>query len=332
MSLDNRDSQKNRNVEAAGALMAVAIGEALFDCFSDRVVLGGAPLNFIVHLKQLLRFRCEAYVVTCIGNDDLGAELSRQLEDRQIRRDFTQVDAQQPTGKVTVQVNASGDPSYDIAENAAWDFIAYDERLHWLAEHCDVVCFGTLAQRSPVSRGTILEFVRNASSAIRLLDVNLRQHYFSREILVSSIAAANVVKLNEGELAEIVNVLDVSVHNSASDDDRIQALFERFDLSLLALTRGSRGTVLYTQLGRREAEPVFIPKRMNADSVGAGDACCAGLACGLLLDWPLEATLQFANRMGAYVASQPGATPRLPASIIEHMDLPQVQARSDNGL
>jgi fructokinase len=221
---------------------------------------------------------------------------------------------------VRVELSSSGGPYYHIAENAAWDFIALQETARTLAARSSAVCFGTLAQRSPVSRETIQQFVTAAPQALRVLDVNLRQHYFTAAILETSFSIANVVKLNEEELTSMASILPDHIGGAKSTDERAAALVQSFDLEALALTRGARGTVLYSSDRRLEGEPVAATIAGEADDVGAGDACCAGLLYGLLRDWPWERTLELANRMGAYVASQPGGAPRLSAQLLEFAD------------
>jgi fructokinase len=297
--------------------VVVGIGEALFDCYPDRAILGGAPVNFIVHMQQLLGSdEGQTVLVSRVGDDDLGEQLIGQLQTRNIHTNLVQVDAYRPTGRVYVSISAQGEIEFDIEENVAWDFIAAEESLELLAAHCSAVCFGTLAQRNAHSRNTILRFLANATNAIRLLDVNLRQPDVPRDVLEQSFRAANVVKLNDGELVRISRLLASSNGAPQSTDDQAFELRKAFDLHLIALTRGARGTVLYTEGRRIESTPTFIRHNAEADGVGAGDACCAGLVYGLIKRWPLERTLDLANRLGAYVASQRGATPRLPEAML----------------
>jgi len=295
--------------------VVVGIGEALFDCFPHRTILGGAPVNFIVHVQQLLGSNGRAALISRIGHDELGKELERQLKSRGVATEYVQIDERRPTGQVQVRLSASGDPEYEIAENVAWDFMTFEDSLMHLAKHCQAVCFGTLSQRSIASRTVIYRFLEKAKNSIRLLDVNLRQHYFNTQILESSFMAATVVKLNEEELSTTCTLLSDRVGNAATVDDRAFALRKAFNLDLLALTRGAQGTVLYTREGRVDAEPAAFAAAENADSVGAGDACSAGLVYGLLMQWPIERILDLANRMGAFVASQPGGTPHLPNTL-----------------
>jgi fructokinase len=298
--------------------LVLALGEALFDCFPNRTLLGGAPVNFIVHMQQLLAASGgESYLISRVGDDELGRQLIGEVSRRGVSTELVQVDPRHPTGQVRVEFSKSGDPHYQIAEDAAWDFIALEDGMRPLAARSSAVCFGTLAQRSPVSRETIQQLVAAAPQAIRVLDVNLRQHYFTPPILETSLSIANVVKLNEEELSSISSILPDHLGGAESTDERAAALVQFFSLKVLALTRGARGTVLYSSGRRLEGEPVAASITGEADDVGAGDACCAGLIYGLLQDWTWEQTLDLANRMGAYVASQPGGAPRLSGQLLK---------------
>ncbi|MCA9247419.1 MAG: hypothetical protein KDA42_09900 [Planctomycetales bacterium] len=305
------------------ALKIVGLGEALFDVFDDREVLGGAPLNVAVQAHALLQAarQGEGIVVSRIGADARGARLRDDVAARGMAIDWLQVDSQRPTGTVLVTLQ-QGEPHYEIVADVAWDFLQATDELHRLAETCSAVCFGTLAQRSDAARSSIHFFLERAATAIRLFDVNLRQEYFDADILAASCQLATIVKLNEAELPQVVAILATAGKLPASStayaslDDQAAALREAFALRALVLTRGKLGTTLYESAGKATGEPVSYPRDANADSVGAGDACSAGILFGLLHDWPSERTVQLANHLGAFVASQPGATPTLPAEIM----------------
>jgi fructokinase len=307
-----------RDVSDGAPLTVAALGEALFDCAPDRTTLGGAPLNFIVHLQQLLAAKGgESYLVSRVGNDALGREVIESVNSRGVSTNFIQVDPQRPTGQVQVEFSLSGEPNYHIAENAAWDHIVFEPSMDRLASTCHAVYFGTLAQRNLPSREALRQFLAAAPKAIKVLDVNLRQRYFTPEVLQSSLSLANIVKLNEEELVAIAALLPDQVQETGTVDDA-RSLLEEFDLDIVALTRGARGTVFYTPAERIEREAPKVLVAEGADDVGAGDACCAGLVYGLLMKWPLERTLQFANQMGAYLASQPGGTPQLSKQLLAY--------------
>ncbi len=294
----------------------IGLGEALFDVFPDREVLGGAPLNAAVHAHQLVRgLGGFGLPLSRVGQDELGGRLLEELSARGIPVLGIQIDERKPTGRVLVTFR-DGEPDYEIAEDVAWDWLEFDENWQQLADGCHAVCFGTLAQRSPRSRSTIQSFLRHATNAIRMFDVNLRQSYFSAEIARQSVELATVVKLNEAELPRVVRLLGIADEN-ATPEEQAEALRRRFGLEVVVLTRGAEGTLLFSNQGTIAGESIHYPLQAGADSVGAGDACSAGILVGLLLGWPLQDVVGLANAAGAFVASQPGATPELPRSLID---------------
>jgi fructokinase len=303
-------------------LTIVGLGEALFDIFPGREILGGAPLNVAVHAHQLASVvGGRGIPASRIGRDELGRRVIDELSARGIPTSGLQVDDVRPTGRVLVTLRGK-EPHYEIVPDAAWDHLAFTEDLERLAGECDAVCFGTLGQRSPGARATIGQFLEHATRAIRLFDVNLRQEFFSAELIRHGCALATVVKLNEHELPQIHRLLvHTEGENAAmemeSHDRMAGELRERLALDAVVLTRGAAGTALYTAGGKTEGEPASYPHDPGADSVGAGDACAAGILVGMLLGWPPARVVALANASGAYVASQPGATPRLPPRLLE---------------
>ena len=293
-----------------GSFTIVGLGEALFDVFvaDNRSVLGGAPLNVAVHAHQAASaLGGEGVVVTRVGTDELGDQLLHELDRRGMATAFVQRDDAHPTGRVFVTVQ-EGEPHYEIVEGVAWDQLVLNNATRELAAACQAVCFGSLAQRDPVARDAILGFVSAASQAVRMFDVNLRQAYYDEAVLRRSCELATAVKLNEHELSRVADALGLPADPGA--------LRNAFDLVMVAFTRGPRGTVLFTADGRVEGEPVRYEPQPQADSVGAGDACSAGLLLGMVRGWSWQRTLDVANHLGAFVASQAGATPGLPKEIL----------------
>lgn len=292
----------------------VGLGEALFDLFPGRQVLGGAPLNAAVHAHQLARASGgRGTVVSRVGQDALGERVATELTQRGMDSTFLQRDPDHPTGKVHVTVDEGGQPDYDIAENAAWDWIQWDPDLEQLAHDCDAVCFSSLAQRHNQSRSSVQRFLTEARGAIRLFDLTIRQDYHDRRTLLRSCELSTIVKLNLEELA----ILAEQAALPGDDvDARATALRRRFDLKLVVVTRGAAGTVLYSPTRRYEGAPTRYTPAANADSVGAGDACTAAVLVGLILRLPLPEVVDLANHAGAYVASVPGATPALPEALL----------------
>ena len=297
----------------------VGLGEALFDIFPDKQVLGGSPLNVAVHAHQLSQpIGGHGVVVSRIGQNALGQQLLDELRKRGMSTEFVQTDPDRDTGKVYVSLDAHGEPKFEIVNQVAWDWLQFDPDMETLAAHCDAVCFGSLAQRNAESRNCVYRFLAAARRTVRLFDVNLRQDYFDQHIIEQSCGLASILKLNEEELHIVSDLLNLG-HGGESPawfDQKATRLLARFDLRMVVLTRGPRGMVLYTPNERQEAEPVHYPPATNADHVGAGDACSAALLVGLVKRWPIQTTLALANHLGAFVASQPGGTPALPESIL----------------
>jgi fructokinase len=295
-------------------LTIVGLGEALFDLLPGGKALGGAPLNVACHAQQLLAQRGGRGVVASrVGTDPLGDEVVRQLADRGMTADYVQRDVAHPTGTVHVELQ-DGQPTYEIVEGVAWDHFEWTAAWAELAGTCAAVCFGTLAQRSADSRQAVWQFLDAAPQAVRMLDVNLRQQYYDREVLEESCRRATLVKLNEEELPVVAELLGMPV---GTEDEEIAALRERFSLEAVVLTRGKQGTLLVLADDTVNAPRVSYPMSEHADAVGAGDACSAGILVGWVRQLPPEQIGALANRLGAYVASQPGATPQLPPEILD---------------
>ena len=281
----------------------IGIGEILWDLLPAGKRPGGAPANFAFITSQL--GDCGT-VVSRVGEDENGAEIFEKLKSYGLEINEIQIDRENPTGTVAVSLK-NGQPEYEIREPVAWDFLEMNDRLRDLAKSCDAVCFGTLAQRNAVARRTIREFTRlTRSDALRIFDVNLRQQFFSPEILRESLVLANVVKLNNEELPKICEMFAVE---GANEMERTKNLRGKFDLRLVCLTSGAKGSLLIT---KNEASENGGVKIEIADAIGAGDAFTAALTHGFLRGWSLDEINKFANKVGAFVASQTGAMPRFP--------------------
>lgn len=284
----------------------VAIGEVLWDLLPSGAILGGAPANFAFHARAL---GAEVSLISRVGSDDLGREIRRRYEAAGLAGDTLQVDPTAPTGTVSVELSADGQPNYTIHEHVAWDALAADDAALTAVAKADAICFGSLAQRSSVSRESIGALLAaTAPAALRIFDINLRQSFYSRAVLEESLRLANVLKLNDAELPVLAEMFDLK------GDDRAQlaTLAERWELRAVALTRGSRGALLFSAEGFSEHPGKAAPS--VRDTIGAGDAFTAMLALGLLAQWPLDVINDRANTVAAYVCSQSGATPELPPS------------------
>ncbi len=305
----------------AHAFTIVGVGEALFDIFPDHRTLGGAPLNVAVHAHQLIRSRGgRGVVLSRIGQDELGELVLAELRRRGMTTDHIQSDPDRDTGRVYVRFDASGRHSFEIVENVAWDVLQFDPDTEDLARRCDAVCYGTLAQRDAQSRNTIYRFLDTARHAVRLFDVNLRQNYYDARIVTRSCEHASIIKLNDEELPIVCGLLGLSSVGKGEVDEldrKASALLQKFNLQMVALTRGPRGTTLFTPGGRYQGGAVEYPHAGGADTVGAGDACAAAILVGTVLRLEPAKVVTLANHTGAFVASQPGATPDLPEAILQ---------------
>jgi fructokinase len=286
--------------------VAVGIGEILWDLLPSGKQMGGAPANFAFQARAL---GAESFIVSAVGNDEPGREILRTLDDQCLDRRHVSVLASAPTGAVSVRLDDQGVPAYDIHQNVAWDFLPWTSGMPELAARADAVCFGTLAQRSEVAQTTIRAFLDAVRpGAWRVFDLNLRQSYYSRELIRGLLQRSNVLKLNDDELRSMARLFSMP----ESETEILERLLGEYPLELIALTKGPSGSRLF---GRsRESRHPGCPVAM-ADSVGAGDAFTAALVVGLLKKKDWDDISDRANRVAAFVCSQPGAWPRIPAEL-----------------
>jgi fructokinase len=284
----------------------VGIGEILWDMLPGGKKLGGAPANFAYHAGEL---GCEAYIISSVGNDELGDELIGTLDMLGVSSRYIGIDHKHPTGTVEVQLGEGGIPSYIIHENAAWDYMELSEDYLELAKKMDAICFGSLGQRSERSRNAILKVLSSTGShCIKIFDINLRQHFYNKEIICDSLGHANVFKLNEDELSVVSNLLGFD----GTDEEVMRKLMSKFSLELVILTRGEKGSIILSG-NDISKHPGFKVK--VADTVGAGDAFAAAVAVGLMRKWDIDMINDFANRVGSCVCTQEGGTPKLSSEL-----------------
>jgi fructokinase len=285
------------------------IGEVLWDLLPSGPQLGGAPGNFACHAHAL---GAKAAVVTRVGNDPYGRVILERLEQMGIADRTVQVDDVAPTGTVTVQLSGKGIPHFTIHEQVAWDRLAVTRAALNGVREADAICFGTLAQRSEPARSSIQRLVAAApASALRVFDINLRQKYFTMEVIEQSLRLANVLKLNDAELPILAGLFGLT----GSVQDQIQHLAKRYSLQLVALTRGPAGSLLFQ--GGEWSDCPSIPITI-VDTVGAGDAFTATLVMGLLHKMKLNDINALADEVARFVCSCHGATPPLPKQIHGH--------------
>ena len=293
---------------SSSAPTVVGLGETLWDLFPDGAVWGGAPGNVACDAAGL---GARSFMVSRVGCDPLGDQGIAALESLGVDCRHLQRDPRHPTGTVAVTVGPSGDASYVFAADTAWDNLAWEPGLDRLAAAADAVCFGTLGQRSEESKQTIRLFLAAATRAVRVFDVNLRQHFYSPELIRESLTLATVLKLNDEELPVVAAACGVVENDPVA---AVRQLADRYGLRLAALTRAAAGSVLMAD-GVVSTRPAAAP--VIVDTVGAGDAFTAAVITGLLRGRPLEAIHDHASRLAAFVCGGRGATPRIPADLRE---------------
>ncbi|OIQ49587.1 2-dehydro-3-deoxygluconokinase [Pseudodesulfovibrio hydrargyri] len=286
-------------------ILAVGLGEILWDVLPDTRMLGGAPANFAYHVNAL---GGAGVPVSRVGDDDLGREALSLLVRRRLNIDAVSLDPDHPTGTVDARVDADGVATYVFPDDVAWDFLALDQSALTLAARADAVCFGSLAQRAETSRRAIHRFLGAANKALKVFDINLRQDFYTPEILSASLDAADVLKINDTELGVVTSLFSLP----PGERPALRALMARHHLDLAVLTRGGKGSLLLSPdaVSDLSGEPVEV-----VDTIGAGDAFTAALVLGHLQQWPLDRINRYAAKVAAHVCSQPGAMPEMPEAL-----------------
>ncbi len=289
--------------------LIIGLGEILWDVFEDARSLGGAPANFAYHVNAL--GEC-GIPLSRVGQDDLGDEIVEVVGRLGMSTDYLQRDPDHPTSTVPVKVDSDGTPHFTIIEDVAWDYLEAEEAWLKLAARSEAICFGTLGQRCPQSRAAIHRVLAEARQALKVCDINFRQHYYSREVVEKSLAAASVLKLNEQEVTQLCELL--APGTADEPDALLRGVIADYGLELACVTLGGDGCRLITgdEVVARAVPPVHV-----VDTVGSGDAFAAGLIVKYLEGGSLTAMADAANLMGACVAGYRGATPALTAEVVE---------------
>ena len=289
----------------------MGLGEALWDILPDGKKLGGAPANFAFHAGQ---FGLNAIAVSALGEDKLAEETIEQLEAKKLAYCMPRVPY--PTGTVQVTLDAGGVPTYDIKENVAWDNIPFTDELKRLALNTRAVCFGSLAQRSETSRITInrfLDTMPDAEGQLKIFDINLRQGFYTKEILCESMRRCNILKINDEELVTISRIFG---YPGIDLQDKCWILLAKYNLKMLILTCGTNGSYVFTPGVVSFQE---TPKVPVADTVGAGDSFTAAFTAAILSGKQVPDAHKLAVEVSAYVCTQSGAMPELPVALKERL-------------
>jgi fructokinase len=281
--------------------LMVGLGEVLWDLLPSGKALGGAPANF-AYMATI--FGNRGIVASRLGNDDLGHEVYKAMNNVGLDTTYVQVDAQHETGVAGVLLDSEGQPNFTIKRQVAWDFLQWTPAWEDLSSRADVVCYGSLAQRSKTSASTIEHFLQNTrSNALRICDANLRESFYNVDTLRRSFQFADILKLNEQELFQVSSSFELS---GSDEIELAKKLLHAFDLDLICVTKGAHGSLLVSE--REVIAHHGIDARV-ADAIGAGDAFTACVANYYIQGCSLEEISELANRFAAWVATQVGATP-----------------------
>ena len=285
----------------------VGLGEALWDVLPEGKKLGGAPANFAFHAAQFGR---RAIAVSAVGEDNLGTETLEEFKKKNLNVLMPRVPY--ATGTVQVTVDEQGIPTYDIKENVAWDNIPFTPEIESVAKQCEAVCWGSLAQRNVVSRQTIQKFLDAMPSdgnRLRIFDINLRQNFYTPEVIQDSLQRCNILKINDEELVTISRLFG---YPGLDIRNKCWLILGKYNLRMLVLTCGVNGSYVFTP-GHVSYQPT--PKVEVADTVGAGDSFTGSFCASLLRGRSVAEAHEIAVRVSAYVCTQKGAMPRLPEEL-----------------
>ena len=275
----------------------VGLGEALWDCLPEGKKIGGAPANFAFHVGQ---FGHNSLAISAIGNDKLGEETLAEFDKKHVNYLMPVVDY--PTGTVQVTLDEAGVPTYEIKEGVAWDNIPFTPEIEKVAKNCRAVCFGSLAQRSSVSRNTIQQFLdATPKDCLKIFDINLRQNFYNETIIRNSLKQCNILKINDEELVSIGRIVG---YPGLDMENKCWLLIGKYNLDMLVLTCGVESY---------QKTPIVEV----ADTVGAGDSFTGTFTAAILAGKCIAEAHSLAVEASAYVCTKNGAMPTLPKELIE---------------
>ncbi|MFW5501520.1 MULTISPECIES: carbohydrate kinase family protein [unclassified Maridesulfovibrio] len=285
-------------------LFIAGLGEILFDVLADSEEIGGAPVNFAYHAGRL---GADGAAISTLGDDDRGRRATYELMNRELYLSGVSIDPDHETGYVEASLDDQGVATYYFPDDIAWDHLKLNDTAMDFAAQVDAVCFGTLAQRSAESRKAIQTFLDAAPQALKVYDMNLRQNFYSKEIIAESLERADVLKLNDDEIRVIAPMFGLE----GSERDMLKTLHDNFGLKCSVLTRGNKGSLIICDEGEIDHPGIEVTK--ISDTIGAGDSFTAAVTIGLLLGHSLKEISDHANKLAAHVCSCKGAMPAIPA-------------------
>ena len=291
----------------ANKRFVVGLGEALWDVLPEGKKLGGAPANFAYHAGQ---FGLDTIAISALGEDELAAETIKALKDHELN--YLMPHVPYPTGTVQVTLTGDGIPAYEIKENVAWDNIPYTPEIAEVAKNCRAVCFGSLAQRNVTSWATIRQFLDDTpKDCLKIFDINLRQQFYTKDVIEESLKRCNILKINDEELVVIKRMYGYDDLDMRGICEKILA---EYGLMMLVLTCGTNGSYVFAP-GLTSFQET--PKVKVADTVGAGDSFTGSFCAAILNGKSMKEAHKKAVAVSAFVCTQNGAMPTLPESLLK---------------
>ncbi|MBR3521728.1 MAG: carbohydrate kinase [Prevotella sp.] len=287
----------------------IGLGEVLWDCLPEGKKLGGAPANFAYHAGQFLGSE-NTIAISALGEDALAEETEEALNQHNLN--YLMPHVPYPTGTVQVTLTGDGIPTYDIKENVAWDNIPFTPQIEEIASHARAVCFGSLAQRNVVSRENIHRFLdKTPKDCMKIFDINLRQQFYSKEVIRESLRRCNVLKINDEELVILGRMFG---YPGLDIENKCWLILGKYNLDMLVLTCGTNGSYVFSpgQMSFQET-----PKVTVADTVGAGDSFTGSFCASILSGKSIPEAHKIAVNVSAYVCTQNGAMPEVPKDLKE---------------
>ncbi len=275
-----------------------AIGEILWDVYPEGKRLGGAPFNFIYHVWKLIG---SAEFISNVGNDEYGKEILDYLKKKNFPTRFISIDNLHPTGNVKVKLNIDKTPRFEISAECCYDYLVLnDETQKLIEEETDLIYFGTLSQRSEVSRNTIQSLFNKNKKYF--CDLNLRHDFFSKDMIEKALFTSDVIKINHDELQKIKSLFGLT----GDDYDVLEQMNKKYKIELICVTLGENGAILFDGINfdKQKAEPKEI-----IDTVGAGDAFASVLCVGYLKRMDIQKINKLANEFAAEICGVNGAVP-----------------------
>lgn len=286
----------------------IGLGEVLFDVLPQGAKLGGAPANFAFHVSQ---FGYDAVAISAVGNDILGDHALKTFDDNGLKYIIPRVPY--PTGTVNVTLDEAGVPTYTFTPDVAWDHIPFTPEMEAVAKEARAICFGSLAQRSAVSRETINKVLEaTPEDCLKIFDINLRGNFYNKEVLQQGVRHANILKINDEELITVGRMFD---YPGLDIEEKCRIIMRRYHLKMVVLTCGTNGSYVFGENGFTSFKPT--PKVEVADTVGAGDSFTGAFTASLLSGKTIEEAHEIAVNVSAFVCTKKGAMPKLPQELIK---------------